>query len=133
MSNELRVPIKSKIASFTDLYVWQEGHKLVVNIYLVTKNFPDEEKFGLTSQIRRSSVSITSNIAEGFGRSTYKDRLHFYFVSQGSLSELKNQLLIARYVGYLSSDNFSILANQSNKVHELLQGFIKKTKSFINS
>src|SRR3989338_7264449 len=90
------------ILSFTDLRVWQEGHKLVLMVYRETKHFPDEERFGLTSQVRRSAVSVTSNIAEGFGRFSYKEKLQFYHTSLGSLFELQNQLIIARDIGYLS-------------------------------
>lgn len=119
---------KKKIQSFTDLDTWQEAHKLVVGIYKVTKTFPKDEQFGLTNQIRRAAVSVTSNIAEGFSRKTATDRTHFYTMSQGSLTELQNQLLIARDVDYLQNDIFSSHANQSVRVHKLLTGLIKTTK-----
>jgi len=122
---------ENKIRSFTDLKVWQEGHKLVVEIYKITKNFPKEESFGLIGQMRRAAVSITSNIAEGFGRQTYKDKIHFFYQAQGSLIELKDQLLIAKDIKYLEETNFSGLAEQANSTHKLLQGLITKTKSFI--
>ena len=70
-----------KIQSFTDLYAWQEGHKLVIAVYKVTKEFPKEEMFGLTSQIIRCAISITSNIAEGFSRGTSKDKVQFYCIA----------------------------------------------------
>jgi len=82
--------------------------------------------------MRRSALSVTSNLAEGFGRQTYKEKLHFYYLSQGSLTELKNQLLVAKDVGYLTKEEFNIYANQANIVHKLLQGLIRKTKTFIN-
>lgn len=124
---------KPRIKSFTDLNAWREGHKLVIIIYKVTKNFPKEEMFGLISQIRRAAVSITSNIAEGFGRQTYKEKTQFYYQAQGSLIELKNQILIARDVSYLINQNdFEELVEQANVTHQLLQGLIKKTKSFIH-
>lgn len=69
--------IQDKIRTFRDLNAWQIGHKLVLNIYLETKSFPKEELFGLVSQLRRAIISCTSNIAEGFGRSTAKDKMHF--------------------------------------------------------
>lgn len=76
-----------KIKSFTDLNVWKEGHKLVLQVYKLTKEFPKEELFGLTNQIRRAAVSITSNIAEGFSRHSYKEKLQFYSTALGSLTE----------------------------------------------
>ncbi len=121
-----------KIETFTDLRVWEEGHKLVILIYDFTKGFPKAEVYSLVDQMRRAASSITANIAEGFGRQTFKDKLQFYYVSQGSLSELKNFLLIARDVGYLNLDEFEILKNQSDLTHQLLQGFIQKTRSFVN-
>jgi len=93
--------VKQKIQSFTDLVTWQEGHKLVLDIYKSTKSFPKEEMFGLTNQIRRAVVSITSNIAEGFNRKSIKDKTHFYVMAHGSVAEVQNQLLIARDVQYL--------------------------------
>jgi len=121
-----------KIKSFTDLKVWQEGHKLVVLIYQLTKNFPSKETYSLIDQMRRSATSITSNIAEGFGRQTYKEKIQFYYLAQGSLTELKNQILIAKDVGYLKALNLKKLANQANITHQLLQGLISKSKTFLN-
>jgi four helix bundle protein len=122
---------KNRIKEFTDLVVWQEGHKLVIEVYQVTKQFPKEETYSLIDQMRRAATSITSNIAEGFGRHSYKDRLHFYYTAQGSLTELKDQLLIAKDVGYLDQRGFESLNLQANATHQLLQKFIQKTKSFI--
>jgi len=123
----------TKIRSFTDLKVWQEGHKLVVMIYKMTAGFPAKETYSLIDQMRRAAASITANIAEGFGRQGYKEKLQFYFLSQGSLLELKNFILIVRDVGYLSPEDFDILVKQANLTHQLLQGFIQKTKSILNS
>ena len=123
----------TKIQKFTDLVVWQEGHKLVLLIYRTTKKFPKLEIFGLTAQIQRAAVSVTSNIAEGFGRYTYKERSHFYYIAQGSLTELKNQLLIARDIGYISDTDYSKLEIQTNLTHKILQGFIAKTNQLVKS
>ena len=82
---------KQKIRKFTDLKVWQESRKLVKCIYKITYLFPKEEMFGLVSQMKRSSVSIASNIAEGFKRDTMKDKVHFYIMAHGPLTELTNQ------------------------------------------
>lgn len=122
----------SKIKSFTDLKAWQEGHRLVVSIYKITENFPRKEIYSLTDQIRRASVSVTSNIAEGFGRRSFKEKVQFYYQAQGSLTELKNQILIARDVHYSSRTELLRLSEQANTVHRLLQGLIKKTKTFLN-
>jgi len=115
----------TKIQSFTDLYAWQEGHKLVIMLYIVTKNFPKEEMFGLVSQMRRCSVSITSNIAEGFSRNTVKDKIQFYCIAQGSLTELQSQLFIARDVGYLNNEDFDKISKQAIVVHKLITGLKK--------
>jgi len=122
-----------KIRTFTDLYAWQEAHKLVLMIYKITKEFPKEELFGLVSQIRRAVVSITSNIAEGFSRQSYKEKIQFYSIAQGSNTEVQNQLLIAKDIDYISEDNFNKIAEQSVTVHKLLNGLIKKSKNIHNS
>ncbi len=121
-----------KIQSFTDLFVWKEGHKLVVMIYRITKMFPREETYSLIDQMRRAAASITANIAEGFGRQSYKEKLQYYYLAQGSLTELKNFILVAKDVGYLTNEYLQELVKQSNLTHQLLQGFIRKTKSFLN-
>lgn len=124
--------MNNKITSFTDLKVWQEGHQLVVLIYKITKEFPKEELYSLTDQMRRAATSITSNIAEGFGRQGYKEKIQFYYLAQGSLTELKNQIIIAKDIDYLSKANLKLLVERANLTHQLLQGLIKKSKSFLN-
>lgn len=126
----LRIGDTNKIKTFTDLKVWQEGHKLVIITYKVTADFPKEETYSLIDQMRRSVISITSNIAEGFGRQTYKEKIQFYYLAQGSISELKNQILIARDVGYLEKTELSVLIEQVNMTDQLLQGLIRKSKTF---
>ena len=120
---------KKKIRSFTDLDAWKEGHKLVLMVYRVTKTFPKEEIFGLSSQMRRCVVSITSNIAEGFSRQSYKEKIQFYSLALGSTTELQNQLLVARDVGYLSKKEFQKTAEQSVIVHKIVNGLIKSSRS----
>ena len=107
----------TKIKSFTDLNSWKETHTLVLEIYKLTRKFPKEERYGLTDQIRRCAVSISSNIAEGFSRQGGKEKLQFYFMSKGSLTELQNQLLIARDVGYINKMKFDKVAEQTVTVH----------------
>ncbi|MDO8443113.1 MAG: four helix bundle protein [bacterium] len=117
-----------KIQRFTDLLVWQEGHKLVLMIYKETKNFPSEEKYGLTDQMRRAVVSFTSNIAEGFSRRSSKEKHYFYSNAKGSMTELQNQLLIAKDVGYLSKEYFDECAEQSIIANKLLTGLLQATR-----
>lgn len=117
-----------KIKSFTDLDAWKEGHKLVLQIYIVTKDFPKDEIYGLINQLRRCAVSITSNIAEGFSRQTYKDKAQFYSISLGSVTELQNQIVIAKDVGYLNKEKFMKIAEQSVKVNKIINGLIKSTR-----
>jgi four helix bundle protein len=124
MNQELR-----KIKSFTDLIAWQNGHKLVLEIYQITKNWPNQEVFGLIIQIRRAAVSITSNIAEGFSRSSYKDKCKFYSIALGSLTEVQNQALIARDLAYLNKEQFNKIAEQTILVSKLINGLIKKSRS----
>ena len=111
-----------KIQSFTDLETWQVGHEFVLMVYRETTSFPDEEKFGLKSQIRRAAGSITHNIAEGFVRSGRQDKVRFYDTSRSSLAELQDQLLIARDLGYIEPDTFKQLADESVRVRKLLNG-----------
>lgn len=122
---------KQKIKDFKDLNAWQEAHKLVVFVYKSTEKFPKSEIFGLTNQMRRATISITSNIAEGFGRQSYKEKIQFYYLSQGSLIELKNQLIAAKDIGYLQNEDFADLIRQADLAHKILQGLITKSKTFI--
>jgi four helix bundle protein len=120
----------TKIRSFRDLFAWQEGHKLVLQIYAATKRFPAEETYGLTSQMKRAAVSITSNISEGFGKKSYKDKLRYYVISHGSLLEIENQLAIANDLGYLPRTSFNDISHHSERVHKILNALIKKTEYF---
>jgi four helix bundle protein len=123
--------MEDKIKEFTDLKAWREAHKLVLMVYETTKTFPKEEIFALTNQMQRCAVSITSNIAEGFGRQGYKEKIQFYYLAQGSLTELKNQLLISRDIRYFDVEHYDKLVEQANVSHQLLQGLIRKSKTFI--
>lgn len=120
--------IKQKISSFTDLIAWQESYKLVLMIYRATKLFPQNEQFGLISQMRRAAVSITSNLAEGFSRESARDKTRFYFIAKASLTELQNELLISRDVDYIKLSKFSEISEQSIKARQLIIGLIRSTK-----
>lgn len=122
-----------KIKSFTDLNVWQEVHKLVLAIYKITRKFPKEEQFGLTNQLQRAGVSFTSNIAEGFSRNSYKEKLQFYSTALGSLTEIQNQLLIARDIGYITKAEFDKIAEETVLISKMTNGLIKKSKSIIHN
>ena len=122
---------EKKIKQFTDIHAWQEAHKLVLLTYHLTKEFPRDELFGLTSQMRRAAISVTSNIAEGFGRRSYKERVQFYYQAHGSLTELKNQLIAARDIGYMTVKRYDDVYYQAVLAHQLLQGLIAKSKTFI--
>jgi four helix bundle protein len=123
--------MSNTIQSFTDLKTWQEGHQLVIQVYKMTSRLPRQELYSLGDQIRRSSISITSNIAEGFGRHSYKEKIQFYYLSLGSLTELKNQLLVSRDVGYIEKQYFNLLAEQTIIVSKLLTGLIRKSKMIL--
>jgi len=115
--------------SFTQLDAWKEGHILVLAIYNIVKTFPREELFALTNQKRRAVISITSNIAEGYSRKSYKEKIQFYYMSLGSLTELQNQLYIAKDICYISPDEFVSILNQTIKVHKIITGLIIASKN----
>lgn len=123
---------QEKITSFTQLKAWQEGHRLVLRIYEITKAFPQEERYALGDQMRRAAVSITSNIAEGFSRQSKKEKIQFYAIANGSATELQNQLLIARDVGYLSPEDFQEAADRTVIVRKLLNGLMASIRNSVD-
>jgi four helix bundle protein len=116
------------MSNFRNLLVWQKSMSLTTKIYNLTKQFPKEEFFGLTSQIRRSSISIPSNIAEGFGRDSNKEYLRFLNISIGSLFEMQTQLEIAKNIQYLNEEEFNNLYENSREIERMLVSFISKIK-----
>lgn len=118
----------SKIKSFTDLYAWKNSHKLVLAIYEITDSFPEKEKFSLVDQMRRCGISISSNIAEGFSRQGRKEKIQFYYTSKGSLTELQNQLLLAKDLKYITKEKFEDVAEQTVVTSKLITGLIKSVK-----
>jgi len=114
-----------KIQKFTDLNCWKEGHKLVLMIYELTDGFPKRENYILVNQMLRAVISVTSNIAEGFGRRGKKEKIQFYFMAQASLVELQNQLIISKDVNYLNERDYEVVWGQSILVHKLITGLIK--------
>ena len=116
------------MSNFRNLLIWQKSMSLTTKIYNATKKFPKEEIFALTSQIRRSSVSIPSNIAEGFGRESSKEYLRFLNIAIGSLFELQTQLEIAKNIDYLIEDEFNTLYEDSREIERMLVSFMNKIK-----
>lgn len=113
------------IKSFTDLRAWQQAHRLAITIYKLTDNFPQSEQFSLTSQLRRAATSVSSNIAEGFGRDSQKNKEHFYVMASGSLYEVKSQLLLAKDLGYIDDIAFNDVSNTANQAHKTLNALLK--------
>ena len=115
--------------SFENLDVWKESIKLAKNIYSQTKSLPEDEKFGLISQMRRSSVSISSNIAEGTSRLTKKDKAHFMTMAYSSTLELLNQLIISKELEFISEENYNNIRFEvesvTNKINALRNHFLK--------
>ena len=111
-----------------DLRVWQQGIEMVTSIYLMTKSFPKEEVFGLASQLRRASVSVPSNIAEGYARGTDKEKLHFLRISSGSMSEVETQLLLSLNLGYIDQEKYNELSEIVTSVWKQLNSLITSLK-----
>lgn len=118
------------IKSFTDLDAWKKNHQLVISVYRTCEVFPKHDS--LKNQMERCAVSITSNIAEGFGRQTAKDKSHFYAMARGSVYELQNQLLIARDTGKISEEKFQELASVSLDSIKLLHGLMRSTNKKVD-
>lgn len=116
---------KEKIQRFTDLNTWKEAHKLALMTYKLTDNFPKEERYSLIDQMRRAVISVTSNISEGFSRNSLNEKIHFYGIAQGSNTELENQLILSKDLGYISEGEFVDSFEQSITVHKLINGLIK--------
>ena len=120
----------NKIKHFTNLIVWQKSYELVLDIYKITKNFPNEEKFVLVDQLRRASISIISNIAEGFGRDKPNDKSHFYTMALGSLYEIESQLFVAKGLGYINENNCGNLLDKCTEIAKMSTVLIKKVRDF---
>ena len=116
------------IKSFREIRVWQKAHDLALEVYRLTGHFPSEEKFGLVSQSRRAVVSIASNIAEGFKKNSKKESCNFYNISEGSLEELKYQILLAKDLGYLTFVEYNQLMSDCDEVGKMLHGWIESQR-----
>jgi four helix bundle protein len=117
------------VRSYRDLQVWQKGIELTTAVYEVTRSFPDQERFGLTSQIQRAAVSIPSNIAEGHIQTSDAILTRYLYTALGSTAEVDTQLYIAHLVGYLSSEAYAGLHLQAEQIMKMLHGFINTIHS----
>jgi len=119
----------SKIRSFEDLDVWQLGKELTLKIYEITNDFPKEEVYELTSQMRRAALSVPANIAEGFGRFHFMDKAKFYLNARGSLYELKSHILIAIELTFLVNNNSKSINKAIDELSTKINNLINKTRS----
>lgn len=119
---------KAPAKSFRDLRVWQEAYRLAILTYRISEKFPKHEQFGLASQMNRAAVSVCSNIAEGFGRRTAKEKDQFYGMANGSLTELENQFLIAHGVGYTTQVRHDQAMTFCTTTHKMLTNLQKVNK-----
>jgi four helix bundle protein len=118
--------------TFTDLEVWKEARILVKMVYDCVSSFPKEEMYGLQSQIKRSAISIPSNIAEGCGRNHIKDTMQFLYIARGSAFELETQLYLSLDLNFIDEVQLNILLQKLKRIRILLAGFIKHHQSQIS-
>jgi four helix bundle protein len=118
------------VRNYKELEVWQKAIDLTTEVYTMAHHFPDEEKFGLTAQIRRAAVSIAANIAEGWGRGTTKEYIQFLLISRGSLMELETHGIIAMRLGYLSELETSKLKSRVQEIGRMLNGLIQSLRGY---
>ena len=115
-----------KIRNYRDLYIWKRSIELVNNVYELTKSFPKEELFVLTSQLRRAAISIPSNIAEGFSRIHNKEYRQFLYIALGSCSELETQIIIANNLNYLDENKFNDIIKELEVICKMIHSLIKR-------
>ena len=112
--------------NFRNLGVWKKAHRLTLAVYKITASFPSEERYGLTSQMRRCAASVSSNIAEGCGRGSDADFARFLHIAMGSASELEYQILLAHGLNFINETNYRVSTDQVNEVKRMLGGLLKK-------
>ena len=122
-----------KIHSFTQLRTWQAAREFAVAVYTVTESFPERERFGLVSQMRRSSVSVAANIAEGFSRSTARDKGNFYSIALGSLTETESHAYIAHDLQYIGVEELKRLLDLAGNLHKMINGLVKSAKGRVTT
>ncbi len=117
-----------KVRSYMDLMVWQRSMNLGVSIYRLTKKLPQNEQWGLTSQMRRAAISVPSNIAEGYGRQATGEYKHHLSISRGSILELETQMILCGRLGYLSSNEIDPLVDEIQQLSRMLASLISKLR-----
>lgn len=117
------------IKSFRELEVWQKAHALVLEVYRITGNFPERERFGITSQLRRAASSVPANIAEGFGRKSTRELLQFLAIANGSLEETRYFLILARDLRFVASEQFQILDQYGSSVGQVLGALTRSLRN----
>ena len=117
------------LKNFKELKVWQKSYQLCLELYGIIKKFPNEEKYGLSSQMRRAAISIPSNIAEGYGRKTIPDYVRCLYIAYGSTCELETQILLSGDLNYLNNDDQVILLDKIKEVERMLMALIKSLEN----
>lgn len=125
---EAKTTAHRKVGDFTELHTWQAARELRGELYRLTNSFPNEEKFGLAAQMRRAAVSVTANLAEGYGRFSYQENMQFCRQSRASVYELRDHLATPLDAGYLARDKYGELEVMTMGVIRLLNGYIRSTK-----
>lgn len=118
--------VKKKIESYRDLEIWKKGVRFSLEIYKITSGFPDNERYGLTNQLRRASASVPANIAEGYGRNSTKNYIQFLRISMGSLNEVETFLFIGYGLKYINKDYLNVLIEKSTELGKMINSLIKK-------
>jgi four helix bundle protein len=114
---------------YKNLDIWKKSHELVVRLYKLTESFPNTERYRIIDQLLRAAVSIPTNIAEGSGRSTNKDKIHFLIISRGSVSEVEYLLFLSRDLKYINEEEYKILYSEITEIGKMLNGFINYLKT----
>ena len=123
----------SKTKSFQDLLVWKKSHNVVIEIYKKTKKFPKEELYGITSQMRRSAVSVPANIAEGYRKKSKAEKIHFFEISLCSLQELRYYIILCKDLNYFDSIDFENLNSEINEIGKMITAYINAIEAERNN
>ncbi len=120
------------LKNYKELKVWQRAYQLCLEVYKITKKFPNEERYSLTSQIRRAAVSVPSNIAEGYGRKTTPEYIRFLYTAYSSNCEMETQILLSGDLGYIENHKLKILQEGIGEVERMLKALIKSLEKHLN-